>query len=319
MPPSLPFEEQTNVMDYANTENWYVFGRTNNLESFVPRKFHHLIEHPKKAAVFYVHPATYWGAKWTVDEKTISQDVVKKLLLINQASAFAACCDIFAPKYRQAHIYSFFDPSRNESFKSMQIAYSDVVSAFTVFLSNIGERPFYLVGHSAGSEYLRRLIKEKEKEKNFQNNLIAAYLVGFNINTNEFEYIPVCKTFEDVNCYLGWNSTMENTNPMFSGKSLACTNPLSWESDEKTVALTNSKGAMPFTSWVYSNLTAEKDRKILTLEGFVKCHNNNLFILGNKLKDFPQRTMNLHSYDYGLFYGDILVNSLERLNNFVNK
>ena len=73
---------------------------------------------------------------------------------------------------------------------------------------------------------------------------------------------------------------------------------------------------MPFGSYLYSNLIEEKDRKLIKVSGSAECRSGNLFILNSTLKEFPDRQMNLHPYDYAIFFKSILVNALARVSEF---
>ena len=299
--PSIPFKVPENKLDYSNTQNWYAYGKINSLEKFIPSNLSELNQEIKKASVFYVHPTTYWGADWNPKKKSIPQERVKNLLIINQAAAFSACCQVFAPHYRQANLYSFWD-IKGDGGKALRVAYQDVKDAFEEFIKINGDNPFILAGHSQGTALLRNLILEFENTNNFRDKLIAAYLVGFNIKEDQFKNIQSCKSTNDTGCYISWNTTMENTKPLFSDDGLACHNPLSWEDGKKITPFDNSDGSMPFGSYLYSNLTKQKDRKLIKVSGSTECKSGNLFILNSTLKEFPDRQMNLHAYDYAIFF-----------------
>ena len=73
---------------------------------------------------------------------------------------------------------------------------------------------------------------------------------------------------------------------------------------------------MPFRSYVYSNLIEEKDRQLVKVSGSAECKDGSLFILNSPLKRFPDRQMNLHAYDYAIFFKSILLNSMARVDTF---
>ena len=313
--PSIPFKVPENKLDYSNVQNWYAYGKINTLEQFVPDELREVNQEIKKASVFYVHPTTYWGADWNPKKKSIPQERVKNLLIINQAAAFSACCEVFAPHYRQANLYSFWD-IQGDGGKALRVAYQDVKDAFEEFININGNKPFILAGHSQGTALLRRLIIEFETKKHFTDNLIAAYLVGFNIKEEQFKNVQSCKSANDTGCYLSWNTTMENTKPLFSDSGLACHNPLNWVDRKAVTSFDDSNGSMPFGSYLYSNLIEEKDRQLVKISGLAECKNGSLFILNSPLKQFPDRQMNLHAYDYAIFFKSILLNSLARVATF---
>ncbi len=315
--PTSPIQSSTKI-DYREPANWYSFGKINSLEKYVPTILAEFIEPSKQGAMFYLHSTTYTGENWNPKKQDVSQPIVENLLLINQASAFSACCDVYAPHYRQANRYAFSNaPSDGEKqLQAINLAYSDVKDAFEVFLEENLDRGFFLVGHSQGTHLLRRLIYEYESDKKFREGLIAAYLLGFNIKSQQFRLIESCKVFNDNNCYISWNATIQGRRPFFEDDDLDCINPISWSKDGNQVPLKEMLGAMPFGSFEVSNLTKEHDRKIIKLTGAVACKNGNLIIKSDDLKFFPDKAFNLHAYDYGLFYGDIMKNALDRLGAF---
>jgi|GEM_PF-4889713 len=62
--------------------------------------------------VFYVHPTSYVGNAWNanLDDATVNAATDQGATRI-QASAFNACCAIYAPRYRQANLTAFIRPS----------------------------------------------------------------------------------------------------------------------------------------------------------------------------------------------------------------
>ena len=63
--------------------------------------------------VFFVHPTTFFGtANWNqpLDDASTNQ-LTDMFVLRSQASVFNSCCRIYAPRYRQATLFSFMDGS----------------------------------------------------------------------------------------------------------------------------------------------------------------------------------------------------------------
>src|SRR5262249_41689870 len=95
--------------------------------------------------VFYVHPTTYVADRWNapIDDPSLNADTDRLATLI-QASAFNACCAIYAPRYRQANGTAFTHPTPG-GMLAVDLAYQDVVSAFRSYLAKHGHgRPFIL-------------------------------------------------------------------------------------------------------------------------------------------------------------------------------
>ena len=76
----------------------------------------------KEAAVdvFFVHPTTYIGRdSWNqrIDDSRVN-DLTDSWVMRDQASVFNECCRVFAPRYRQATLYScllYTSPSPRDS------------------------------------------------------------------------------------------------------------------------------------------------------------------------------------------------------------
>ena len=110
----------------------------------------------------------------------------------DQASVFNSCCDVYAPRYRQATLFAFSDTSEaNNGQQALAHAYSDVAAAFEQFLQENPERPIVLAGHSQGSHHLDKLIEEHVVGTAVERRLVAAYPIGFSVDTSNG--LPVCE------------------------------------------------------------------------------------------------------------------------------
>ena len=64
--------------------------------------------------------------------------------LATQASAFSETCNVYAPYYRQATYFSFFDTKSKNGFNALDLAYSDLSNAFEVFMEKHNNgKPFF--------------------------------------------------------------------------------------------------------------------------------------------------------------------------------
>ena len=162
----------------------------------------------KKAAVFYVHPTGYFGKTWnaTIDKDTSHYERTEGMLA-GQASAFNYSCDIYAPEYRQATFFSFFDET-GDGQKALARAYEDVESAFFAFLDLIGDKPFFIASHSQGTLHAQQLISKHVDGTSLSQRMIAAYLIGYPILKSDikklFKEIEICKSPKQINCVIAW-------------------------------------------------------------------------------------------------------------------
>jgi hypothetical protein len=118
--------------------------------------------------VFYIHPTGFdrrdnWNG--TVGEEA-SHGIPTSVMLAGQASAFNGCGQVYAPAYRQASIFAYAQPlvapRRNEGYRALDLAYSDVARAFDHFIEHFSKgRPFIIASHSQGSVHALRLLAEK--------------------------------------------------------------------------------------------------------------------------------------------------------------
>ena len=199
-----------------------------------------------QADVFFVHPTIFTqkptnGYVWNADvnDAQLNQQVDGSTIRY-QASAFNGSCRVFAPRYRQAHLYAFYTTDKASAQQAFEIAYADVKAAFEHYLKyeNRG-RPIVIASHSQGTVHTRRLLKEFFDGKPLQQQLVAAYLVGIATPANAFEHIrPISKPGE-VGTWASWNTFLRNYTPDYYPNGLhqaLCTNPLTWQSDDPTFA-----------------------------------------------------------------------------------
>ncbi len=312
-PPSAP--------DYSNNNHWAALPETANASQYRPAPDQPMQEgHP--APVFFVHPTSYFGkARWNQNlDDPGANWIVDERVLRHQASVFSDCCEVYAPRYRQATFFSFMDNNTNAD-QALALAYEDIVAAFSNFLSRIpaGE-PFILAGHSQGTRHGARLLREQIANTPLQSRLVAAYLVGFSITADDLGGVPVCQHASDTGCALGWNSIDGNGRGLFAGvDNLLCVNPLSWTYDEQYAAHELNSGAIGYAS--YGPAKDGEDINAMVIEpgaADAQCRNGQLFVPELRTESFPQRMQggSTHVYDYSLFHMNIRANATERLAAF---
>ena len=114
--------------------------------------------------VFFLHPTTLtdqeddrWNADFQ-DAKLNAKTDYSSILY--QASTFNEY-RVFAPRYRQAHIRSYFTTDTTRARQAFDTAYEDIRQAFTYYLKNYNQgRPIVIASHSQGSTHAIRLLKE---------------------------------------------------------------------------------------------------------------------------------------------------------------
>jgi len=161
------------------------------------------------ADVFFIHPTIYTyqptkGYEWNGDLNDVELNQrVDNSTILNQASIFNAAGRVFAPRYRQAHIYAYFTPNQADAKAAFDTAYADVKAAFEYYLKHFNQgRPFIIAAHSQGTQHGKRLIRELIDGHPLQERLIVAYLVGMPTPADFFNHIPVCQSADQTGCFV---------------------------------------------------------------------------------------------------------------------
>ena len=158
--PLEPYNENNtpNEPDYSDINNWAATPGIDGQQFYVPNdSFSVKTNNP--VDVFYIHPTGFFEKEWNSDmDKSRSAYERTEIMLGNQASAFNESCNIYAPEYRQATYYSFFDRDGN-GMKALDLAYDDVENAFDYFIEHFNnDKPFIIASHSQGALHAQKLL-----------------------------------------------------------------------------------------------------------------------------------------------------------------
>ena len=327
--------------DYWNNECWAALPLRNDDADFAPKNTAYS-ENQKNALcdVFYIHPTGYtskdfWNSPW--DDKNAEN--LTAAMMICKASVFNAACKVYAPRYRQATFYSFFDDNDTSGIKAIEVAYGDVLNAFNYYIKYFNQgRPFILAGHSQGSLHAMRLLQDEIIGKPLQKKLVAAYIVGFSL-TDNIQGIKASTSSTDTGTIIGWNTYTKNADPRvftqdivtyingsyqkIKGQKLIEINPLSWLLNGPFVDASKNPGSLA-TGPSYSDFpllvpgicSADASGNVLRI--------NKITVSGFGGNDPKLPVMNeyygdYHTYDYQLFYESIRKNVIDRVNAFINQ
>jgi hypothetical protein len=177
----------------------------------------HLPSRPLDAAsppadVFFIHPTTFDGGRnWNgpIADRG-SSALLARVMLPNYAAPFAANARVFAPRYRQASLYtslSLFD----DAIEAREFAYRDVSVAFQYFLNHFnGNRPFFVVGVEQGGVLAARLLADRiAVDPTLRSRLAGAYLIDTVVPAEDFgpaAPIPACRARDQAGCVVAWMS-----------------------------------------------------------------------------------------------------------------
>ena len=270
-------------------------------------------------AIFYIHPTTYlerdrWNAPLDAGGDT---EFRTSLFVQSQASAFNGVGEIWAPRYRQAAFGAFLLNSRDAA-SALDFAYKDVSAAFDEFIKEAGEKPIILAGHSQGALHLERLLPDKIAGKPIAKRIIAAYVVGWPIDTTSDLPklgLPACTAAEETGCILSWMTFGEPANPAFifdqwhktrgfnggerKRQGVLCVNPITGTENGAARPQDNPGTLIPTADMRSARMQA----------GLVGAHcDKGLLILNGQapaLGGFVLPGNNYHAYDYALFWGAV--------------
>lgn len=311
------FEEAPEIQapDYSKNDSWAVLpGKIPSVIS----DFYKNENEEKNADVFFIYPTLIDGKDvkaWNSNiwDRFIRNDVLSRTVKY-QASAWIESGNLYVPFYRQAHIRVFNKKFQNEGKKALDLAYSDLKKAFLYYLKNLNNnKPFIIASHSQGTLHAKRLISEFIDGKELQNKLIAAYLVGFKVDKNEFNNLKPMTAADEIGGFVSWNTYKMNKYPRKNNyeewfRGGVTSNPITW--DESTETANNlHKGIL------YRNLKIfPKNINIKIVDGMVWSSVPNVpgkFLLST-IRDY-------HFADINLFWVDIRDNAKLRVKQWFLK
>ncbi|WP_158637741.1 DUF3089 domain-containing protein [Novosphingobium taihuense] len=278
--------------------------------------------------VFWIHPTTT-RSPTDLNHDPLDPAVLKwteESAVQRQASAFSACCRVFAPRYRAATSKALMDPVNRD--KAFALAYADVERAFDWYLAHENKgRPFIIAGHSQGGAHTASLLEKRIKGTKLQGRMVAAYIIGINLMEGDLAPrlagIPFCDTPAQTGCFVQWNSVLAGSdngptlkayaaafaaeNGGKNGGKPLCVNPVTFHtrrplslSSEARGTVTGDPGFGAMGPLKTGAVAAECRDGLLTVWTTPA--------LG--LKPLPGGSM--HYHDVGLFWADISANAALR-------
>lgn len=305
--------------DYRKSEHWASLPDKVDAADSVPKKSGLKdLQDRANADVFFVHPTTFTEEptnqyQWNADVNDIGLNHKTQVsTILNQASIFNGACRVFAPYYRQAHLYAFHTPNKEDGAQALEIAYADVKAAFEYFLENFNHgRPIVIASHSQGSYHAERLLKDFFDGKELQKRLVVAYLVGRAIAPDAFTTIRPTEKPEEVGVWASWNTFARDYIPAnydryFKGS--LSTNPLLWNSSEEFAGKELNHGGVGLHFTFAPNaVDAQNHQHLLWI--------NKPYVKGRALI----RTKNWHRADMNLFYMNIRENVALRIEKYYSE
>jgi hypothetical protein len=317
--------------DYADEKNWAALPGDGSLAHRAP---------PGQAVasagvdVFFVHPTGYLhGGDWNspMDPNSRTEENTK-WMMANQASVFSSCCNIHAPRYREATIWRYIGAPEEIAKKTMDFAYADVARAFDDFIGARNEgRPFILASHSQGTDHAFRLLKEKIDGTTLADRMIVAYLIGLqlkNADANALKEIKVCDGPAETKCIVHYATFGPGAAPpkeLFDG--VVCVNPLNWRRDGGRADASAHIGGVPavgrfqLSGWSDNASGVEFGPLGAPVSKVTGAACDKGLLIADDLRESPFKSLiiqgwNYHGLDYPLFHMDLRRNVQTRIDAY---
>lgn len=302
--------------DYSLTKHWAALPQKADAADSTPRKASLQNEQASAAVdVFFIYPTIFtekpknhfvWNAD--VNDEILNRDIQLSTIL-NQASVFNGSAKIYAPYYRQAHLYAFYTANKSDAKNALDLAYEDVKAAFEYYLKHYNQgRPIIIASHSQGSLHGVRLIQDYVDGKELQKQLVAAYLIGRAIKADVFQHIQPATTADQIGGWVTWNTVGRNYMPFNYDtyyKGSVCINPLLWNSYETYASHELNKGGVAFKFTFAPQLVdAQIQQNMLWVN---RPHIKGSWLVKNK---------SWHRADYNFFYMNIRENVALRVKKY---
>jgi hypothetical protein len=305
--------------NYSLPSTWAALPTKKDAADSVPRKSNLKdLQVTAQADVFFIYPTIFIKEPqnkyhWNADvNDTELNHLIQTSTILNQATIFNGACRVYAPYYRQAHLYAFYTTERVDAVGALDLAYEDVKAAFEYYLKNFNQgRPIIIASHSQGSYHGMRLLQDYFDGKELQKQLVAAYLIGRAIKPDTFKNIRPTQTPEEVGVWASWNTFgrnyfPDNYNSYFKGS--LSTNPLLWNSSDLTATKELNKGGVAFKFTFAPQLVDAQN------------HDGVLWVHRPQLKgSWLVKNKNWHRADMNFFYVNIRDNAALRIEKFLKE
>lgn len=287
--------------DYSIPDNWCALPFRKDAADYLPAGEAWIEDDKKQVDVFYIYPTLYMkGKSWNADiqNKKLNQRI-DRFPVKYQASIFNRSARVYAPRYRQAIIHSFYDTTSNGT-KALDFAYEDIKRAFQYYLTHYNQgRPIIIASHSQGSFHARRILKDFFENDTLKKHLVCAYTIGYAMYKNDYLTLKPCTDEKQNECYVTWSSFREGYKPPANSKLIGNVyiNPITWLTDTipaegRGSLLLNLKKKKPYKTRAY-------------------IHNSYLWVKTST--PIVNTWKNLHLVDMNLFWYDIRNNVDKRI------
>lgn len=328
--------------DYSLEKYWLSLPTRTDEADLVPEGVEESINNSKAPVdVFYIHGTGYLNnANWTaaINPNTATEDNAK-FSLANEASIFNGCCNIYAPHYREASMFTYLGLTTEKRDHLLDIVFADIANAFDYFIKHHNQdRPIVIVSHSQGTHIAMRLLKKIDMDATLAKRVVVAYLIGSGPVSLDKDYVnslahfTTCRDPNSINCIVHWDTYGENgSKKIFSSpKPSLCINPLSWQENDVRAPASQHLGAAPI-SGAYTikmegddkseNVAFKRQAELTPQYTWAQCRDGFLYVADQagtdyeKLGKLPDKSY--HGIDFPLFYGNIRENVKHRIAEYL--
>ena len=318
--PKIPFQiyKVPSAPDYSKADAWYL---NPGLASYYAD--------PRKVDVFFLHGTTYDGGhNWLgAIDNAQAVDGVTRIQLPNYAGPFAIMGNVYAPKYRQASLYTQLT-GRDDAREARRFSYKDAQAAFRAFLKERkGGNGFVIVGLEQGGLLAERLVRDEvDPHPELKAQLVAAYFLETLAPSGHYmgpqAQAPICQARNQIGCVIAYMSvdagrpdqalqalkravSWDQSNELvsFGSDKSVCVNPLTGNTIDTQVDAKHAQGATNATGLDWGTEPALIVRKVSA-----RCIGGLLVVDKPSSPTFrdsgtwaDQRKVNA----YNLFYGDL--------------
>ncbi|MEI7931828.1 MAG: DUF3089 domain-containing protein [Alphaproteobacteria bacterium] len=284
--------------------------------------------------IFFVHPTTYEGRHWNagIDNEDAASRVAR-LMIPNYAGPFEPLGRVFAPRYRQASLYTQIT-LREDARDARAFAYRDVKAAFDHYLaSDNAGRPLIIVGVEQGALLASRLSTEAlVQHPDMKGRLVAVYLLETAEPTSLHgpgSALPACTKRDQSGCVVAYLANIPGEDrllrerlkhaPLWSGDRLIpmakapvlCVNPLLGAASEALAPTDANLGAANASGLEFGVQPGPQARQVSA-----QCMNGVLQVSkprSGSLRGRQGWTGAVRARPYNWFYADLTADARARL------
>ncbi|MGI9271347.1 MAG: DUF3089 domain-containing protein [Woeseiaceae bacterium] len=329
--------------DYSLRAHWAAWPDDDSPAERLPDGVSRIPQEDRLASAFFLHPTTYGGREHWVQPMDDADAIrgTDRGTISGQASAFNACCRVYAPRFRQSNIMGYQQEGVAEQI--FTIGFEDVRAAFRYFVAEIGpDEPIVLGSHSQGTFQLIRLIEEEVDGTPLMDRLVAAYAIGHALPNalidEAYEDLELCTTPTQTGCFISWDAHEGDKSPsvwsdeeeeeLWNGTDYTgfkpgpriCVNPITWRTDNEPSNTADHLGALADFTKEFDPVTTLGELVSGTVSTYCAGdeERNWLFVNGDRDERLKYQGFwsvflrNLHGSDYSLFWANIRQNAVDR-------